>query len=516
MRLYRSKRSVESMRHRSSLTRSLVLCTGLLASSVLLLLLLGSSTHAQAPLDKPQPPPKAANPLTSQTIYGFPLTITVEDSGQMDIRYRDPSENQFYGDDAEGVYLWVNVAGVTTVFGPASVPAGNNANPYTPLSNVLTGSGTPADPWRITTVNDVPGTNLRLIQNTSYVNGAEFTNMRFAVQQIGGTQPVTATLFHAADLYTAGNDQGYGYYDPSSGGVGDYITQTNGSVLYQQFVPAGTIPPTAYQESYYSTIWDQIGSTTGPGPGFDNTIISDTLHDAGAGLQWNLTIPPNGAVEVADDDLFSPHASICGSFSDVPYGSPYYDYVYYLVCHDIVNGYPDTTFRPNNNTTRGQISKIVSNSAGYSETIPSTVQTFEDVPNTNTFWLYVERVYAHGVLSGYPCGGPLEPCIPPGNRPYFRPNNNVTRGQISKIVANAAGFNEVVPSTQQTFEDVLPGDTFWVYIERMASRGIINGYPCGGPGEPCIGPTNRPYFRVGNSATRGQVSKIDKISFFGP
>jgi hypothetical protein len=92
----------------------------------------------------------------------------------------------------------------------------------------------------------------------------------------------------------------------------------------------------------------------------------------------------------------------------------------------------------------------------------------------------------------------------------------VTRGQISKIVANAAGFNEVVPSTQQTFEDVLPGDTFWVYIERMASRGIINGYPCGGPGEPCIGPTNRPYFRVGNSATRGQVSKIDKISFFGP
>jgi hypothetical protein len=106
--------------------------------------------------------------------------------------------------------------------------------------------------------------------------------------------------------------------------------------------------------------------------------------------------------------------------------------------------------------------------------------------------------------------------VPPANRPYFRPNNNVTRGQISKIVANAAGFNEVIPSTQQTFEDVPSSDPFWVFIERMANRGIIGGYPCGGPGEPCVAPGNRPYFRVGNSATRGQVSKIDKITFFGP
>jgi hypothetical protein len=506
------------MRHRQRLIKPLILSTTLWAGSVLLLLLLGTGSvaQAQAPLDKPQPPLKPANPQASQTIYGFPLTITVEDSGQMDIRYRDPSENQFYGGDAEGVYLWVNVGGTTTVFGPEHVPAGNNANPYTPVSNVLTGSGTPSDPWHITTINDVPGTNVRLIQNTFYVNGAEFTNMRFAVQQLGGSQPITVTLFHAADLYTAGNDQGYGYYDPSTGGVGDYITQTNNVVLYQQFVPAGGIAPTAYQEAYYYQIWDNIGSTSGPGPGFDNTIISDTLHDAGVGLQWNLTIPANGTVDVGDDDLFSPHASLCGSFSDVPYGSAYYDYVYYLACHNIINGYPDTTFRPNNETSRGQIAKIVSNSAAYSDTIPSTQQSFEDVPSTNPFWLWVERVYAHSVLSGYPCGGPGEPCVAPGNRPYFRWGNNVTRGQISKIVANAAGFTETIPSTQQTFEDVPSTNPFWVFIERMAGRGIIGGYPCGGAGEPCVAPGNRPYFRVGNSATRGQVSKIDKISFFGP
>ena len=38
-------------------------------------------------------------------------------------------------------------------------------------------------------------------------------------------------------------------------------------------------------------------------------------------------------------------------------------------------------------------------------------------------------------ISGYECGGPGEPCDSE-DRPYFRPNNGVTRGQASKIVAN--------------------------------------------------------------------------------
>jgi hypothetical protein len=46
------------------------------------------------------------------------------------------------------------------------------------------------------------------------------------------------------------------------------------------------------------------------------------------------------------------------------------------------------------------------------------------------------RLSNHQVLSGYPCGGEGEPCDDI-NRPYFRPYNEVTRGQASKIVANA-------------------------------------------------------------------------------
>ena len=54
------------------------------------------------------------------------------------------------------------------------------------------------------------------------------------------------------------------------------------------------------------------------------------------------------------------------------------------------------------------------------------------------------------------------------------------------------------------FNDVPVGSTFYDYIRCLACRGIVSGYPCGGPGEPCPGA----YFRPGNNVTRGQVSKI--------
>ena len=57
------------------------------------------------------------------------------------------------------------------------------------------------------------------------------------------------------------------------------------------------------------------------------------------------------------------------------------------------------------------------------------------------------------------------------------------------------------------------GHPFHDYIGRLASRGIMSGYLCGGQGEPCE-ENNLPYFRPGNNATRGQTSKIVAGAFF--
>ncbi len=189
------------------------------------------------------------------------------------------------------------------------------------------------------------------------------------------------------------------------------------------------------------------------------------------------------------------------SFSDVPPDYVFYPYIRCLYCRGIIGGYSDGTFRPGNPTTRGQMSKIVANAAGILDPIPPGTQTYTDVPPSHPFWVYIERLSAHGIVGGYSDG-------------TFRPDNWVTRGQLTKFASNAAGFSEPIPSNQQTYTDVPPSQTFWLYIERLSSRGIISGYQCGVPPAGPCDPQNRPYFLPDATITRGQTSKIVANTFF--
>jgi hypothetical protein len=203
-----------------------------------------------------------------------------------------------------------------------------------------------------------------------------------------------------------------------------------------------------------------------------------------------------------------PPTACAMQFSDVAEGSTFYPYVRCLVCRGIVSGYSDGTFRPNNNVTRGQIAKMVANAAGFAED-PGT-QIYDDVPPDSTFYKWVNRLSHRGIVSGYPCPDPTEDCMPT-DASYFRPEAYATRGQLSKIVSNSAGFDEGINS--QTFEDVPSGSPFYVWIERLATRSIMGGYACGGVGEPC-GAGKRPYFRPAVAITRGQTAKIVANTFF--
>lgn len=204
----------------------------------------------------------------------------------------------------------------------------------------------------------------------------------------------------------------------------------------------------------------------------------------------------------------TPPPVVCtpGVFSDVPPGSTFYPFVTCLANSGVISGYADCTFRPNLPVTRGQLAKIVSNAASYND--PVSGQTFEDVPPSNPFYVWIERLTTRGYMTGYVCGSPGEPCVT--GKPYFRWGQNATRGQTAKIVSNAAGFTE--PPVGQTFEDVPSSDTFYPFIQRLASRNVMGGYPCGGTGEPCI--SGKPYFRPNNDVTRGQSAKIVANTFF--
>ncbi len=76
-----------------------------------------------------------------------------------------------------------------------------------------------------------------------------------------------------------------------------------------------------------------------------------------------------------DEPTPSPTPIPCAvQFPDVPQGSTFYSYVRCLACRGIIGGFSDGNFKPGSNVTRGQLSKIVANSAGFNE--PVSGQTF--------------------------------------------------------------------------------------------------------------------------------------------
>ena len=127
---------------------------------------------------------------------------------------------------------------------------------------------------------------------------------------------------------------------------------------------------------------------------------------------------------------------------------------------------------------------------------PPPAPHFTDVPVASPFYPFITCLSVQGIVGGYPDG-------------TFRPSNPLTRGQLAKIVSNAAGYAEA--PAPQIFADVPPPHPFYLFVERIAQHGAVSGYMCGGLGEPCDA-QRRPYFRPAAAVTRGQIAKIVAIA----
>lgn len=105
-------------------------------------------------------------------------------------------------------------------------------------------------------------------------------------------------------------------------------------------------------------------------------------------------------------------------FGDVRSGVWYTNYIGYLEGFNILTGYPDGSFRPNNHITRAEFAVIISKFAQLKTDTPSK---FKDVNDSHWAKKYVDNAVAQGWMGGYPDGS-------------FKPNQPITRAEVVTVV----------------------------------------------------------------------------------
>ena len=228
-----------------------------------------------------------------------PLTaITISTDLNCDVRHAGDTAPEWYGTTACGTFA-VDQS-TSTLYGPATIPAGGSASPktaFTPVSQTgPTGSGTSADPYTIVTVVTLGTSGLTITQTDSYVVGQE--SYRTDVQIANANASARAVrLYAAGDCFLQNSDYGYGRVDGSA--VACTATQDPASRIEQLYpLTAGS----SYMEAGYNTIWARIGSQLA-GP---NTCDCAINEDNGILLSWDVTVPAGGSTVVSHLTTFSP------------------------------------------------------------------------------------------------------------------------------------------------------------------------------------------------------------------
>lgn len=172
-------------------------------------------------------------------------------------------------------------------------------------------------------------------------------------------------------------------------------------------------------------------------------------------------------------------------FSDIE--GWFHDYIITAAAAGLVNGFPDGTFRPDENVTREQYITMLYRLFDTDEDKEGAELTFTDAGTIGYGKEAVSWGVANGVINGYTDN-------------TFRPNAKITRAEMAAMTYRALCSvigKEVADShnVDAGFKDVVSGSYYETPVNVLAHMGIINGM-----GEGVYAPDG--------TATRAQAAKI--------
>lgn len=141
-------------------------------------------------------------------------------------------------------------------------------------------------------------------------------------------------------------------------------------------------------------------------------------------------------------------------FSDIPSGYWAESYILPIYTAGITKGCSQAPLKycPEDNVTRGQMAAFIIRSK-YGENFACTgTPYFSDVPTTNVFFNYVQKLKDDGItaLSG-----------------VYGVDNNVTRGQVAAFITRAKYGENFTYTQAPYFSDVPAGHTFFKYVQKL-------------------------------------------------
>ncbi len=96
--------------------------------------------------------------------------------------------------------------------------------------------------------------------------------------------------------------------------------------------------------------------------------------------------------------------------------------------YGIMGGFPDGSLKLEQNVTRAQMAKMISMMNGTPGYVGSS-SMFKDVPDAHWATQYIEYARANNIVGGFPDG-------------TFKPNDNVTKDQVIKMVVCALKYDK--------------------------------------------------------------------------
>ena len=146
-------------------------------------------------------------------------------------------------------------------------------------------------------------------------------------------------------------------------------------------------------------------------------------------------------------------------FNDVFADHPFNFEIAYLFDQEIINGYPDGTFRPNEPVTRSQAVAMIGRALNLDDTRRST--PFIDVAASHPFSGYIASAFDEEIIVGF-------------SDNHFRPAWSITRAQSVTMLDRAFYFPE---APDNTFRDLSESHFAFDAVSRLAHQGVVRGYP---------------------------------------